>query len=118
MQQNLNCRRVIFWAIALPLAAVLPSAGNPAVAASDVAELFSDLPAETLLAKLEPVETPAVEGAAIGWSARKVEVPDSGAAMIIESMPNRRPAQNLPANWLPPSGCSASPAKRTPDTGH
>lgn len=95
MQQNLNCRRVVFWAIALPLAAVLPWAGDPAVAASDVAELFSGVPAETLLAKLEPAEAPAVEGAAIGRSARKVEVPGSGAAVIIESSVQAAPGSKL-----------------------
>lgn len=105
MQQNLNCKRVVFWAIALPLAAVLSWAGDPAVAAPQVEELFSNLPAETLLAKLQPAEAPAVEGAAVGRSARKVEVPGSGAAVIIESSvqaaSGSRPAGELvAAEWV------------------
>ena len=62
MRQNLNCTRVSLFAIALSLAAFLPWAGDPAVAATGVAELLADQPAESLAAKLQPAEVPAAEG--------------------------------------------------------
>ena len=60
-------------------------ADDPAVAAADVAKLLADQPAESLVAKLQPAEVPAVEGSTIDRSAQKVEVPGTGSVVIIES---------------------------------
>ena len=82
-------------AVVLFLLSFVPSAGNPAVAASNVAELLGDQPAGTLAAKLQPTEVPAVEGITIERSARKVEVPGTGAAVIIKSNAQLTPGSKL-----------------------
>ena len=95
MRQNLNCTRVSLVTIALSLAALLPWASDPAVAAADVAELLADQPAESLVAKLQPAEMPAAEGITIERSAQKVEVPGAGSAVIIESNAQPTPGSKL-----------------------
>ncbi len=104
MRQNLNCKRVSLFTIALSLAAFLPWASDPAVAA-DVAKLLADQPAESLIAKLQPAEVPAAEGITIERSAQKVEVPGTDSAVIIESNAQPMPGSKLvgeltAARWM------------------
>ena len=95
MRQNLNGTRVSLVTIALSLAALLPWASDPAVAAADVAELLADQPAESLVAKLQRAQMPAAEGITIERSAQKVEVPGAGSAVIIESNAQPTPGSKL-----------------------
>ncbi len=71
----------------------LPWASDPAVAAADVSKLLADQPAESLVAKLQPAEVPAVGGAAIERSAFKVDGHATGSAVSIES--NAQPMRTI-----------------------
>jgi len=95
MRQNLNGTRVSLVTIALCLAALLPWASDPAVAAAGVAELLADQPAESLVAKLQRAQMPAAEGITIERSAQKVKVPGAGSAVIIESNAQPTPGSKL-----------------------
>ena len=92
MRQHLDRKTDFRLAIVLSVAAFLPGAGRPAVAASDIAELLAGQAPETLAGKLQAAEAPSVEEATIERSARKVEVPaaagtgaGSQPAVVIES---------------------------------